>query len=423
MATLGFFAGLTTIVFYGAAGPILEEHLTLPGILHGLLLGSPHLSKAVLRIPFGAWVDEVGGKKPLLILLALTIVGTGGLVVTLFLTYPEDFDMSLYPLLVLFGFLAGAGGATFSVGITQTSYWYPSNKQGFALGAFAGVGNIGPGMVVYVLPVLIGIWGLTMAYSTWLVFLIVVTVVYALFAVDPYFFQLRKKGKDDAEARQTATELGQDIFPSGGTWDSLRTSASNRRTWILVFLYTVSFGGGFTSLSAWFPTYWDLFHELTLANAGLLAGVFIVYGSLIRVPAGSVSDRFGGENVTIVSFGIMAVGGAIMTSATGFWPAIVGMMVLGTGMGIANAAVFELVPKFVPEAVGGASGWISGIGGAGTLVILPALGLFVDVYGEIGYAWGFSLFVALSVICVGVAVALKLFVPEPEASADDTALH
>lgn len=423
LSTLGFFAGLTTIVFYGAAGPVFEEHLALSGILHGLLLGSPHLSKAILRVPFGAWVDEVGGKKPLLILMASTIVGTGGLVITLFLTYPESFDMSLYPLLVFFGFLAGAGGATFSVGITQTSYWYPSNKQGFALGAFAGIGNIGPGMVVYVLPVLVGVWGLTMAYSTWFVFLIVVTAVYAVFAVDPYFFQLRKKGKDDDEAEQIADELGQDIFPSGGTWDSLRTSASNKRTWILVFLYTVSFGGGFTSLSAWFPTYWDLFHELTLANAGLLAGIFIVYGSLIRVPGGSISDRFGGENVAIVSFGIMAIGGAIMTVATGFWPAILGMMVLGTGMGIANAAVFELVPKFVPEAVGGASGWISGIGGGGTLVILPALGLFVDVFGEIGYARGFSLFAALSVICVGVAVALKVFVPEPEGSADESALH
>lgn len=423
LSTLVFFAGLTTIVFYGAAGPVFEEHLTLSGILHGLLLGSPHLSKAILRIPFGAWVDEVGGKKPLLILMASTIMGTGGLVLMLFLTYPENFDMKLYPLLVFFGFLAGAGGATFSAGITQTSYWYPSDKQGFALGAFAGIGNIGPGMVVYVLPVLIGIWGLTMAYSTWLVFLIVVTAVYAVFAADPYYFQLLKKGKSDDEAQQIADELGQDIFPSGGTWDSLRTSAVNKRTWILVFLYTVSFGGGFTSLSAWFPTYWDLFHELPLTQAGLLAGIFIVYGSLIRVPGGSLSDRFGGENVAIMSFGIMAVGGGIMTVVSGFWLAFVGMMVLGSGMGIANAAVFELVPKFVPEAVGGASGWISGIGGGGTLVILPALGLFVDVFGEIGYARGFSLFVVLSLICVGLTVVLKVWVPDVEESPAESALH
>lgn len=423
LSTLIFYAGLTTIVFYGAAGPVLEEHLALAGVLHGLLLSSPHLSKAILRIPFGAWVDEVGGKKPLLILMVSTLIGTAGLVITLFLTYPENFTMDLYPLLVFFGFLAGAGGATFSAGITQTSYWYPSDRQGFALGAFAGVGNIGPGMIVYVLPVLIGLWGLTAAYSAWFVFLLVVTAIYAVYAVDPYYFQLRKKGKNPDEAQEIANKFGQDIFPSGGTWESLRASARNRRTWILVFLYTVSFGGGFTSLSAWFPTYWKQFHELTLATAGLLAGLFIVYGSLIRVPAGSVSDRFGGENVAIVSFGIMALGGVIMTFVSGFWLAILGMMVLGTGMGIANAAVFELVPKFVPEAVGGASGWISGIGGGGTLVILPLMGLFVDLYGEVGYARGFAVFIALSLLCVVVAAALKWVVPEPDESADEAALH
>jgi NNP family nitrate/nitrite transporter-like MFS transporter len=157
--------------------------------------------------------------------------------------------------------------------------------------------------------------------------------------------QLRKQGNDPEKSRQIADDLGQDIFPSGNAWESLKTSARNRRTWILVFLYTVSFGGGFTSLSAWFPTYWEQFHELSLATAGLLAGVFIAYGSLIRVPAGSISDRFGGEIVAIVSFAIMALGSVIMTFATGFWPAIAGMMVLGTGMGIANAAVFEPVRR------------------------------------------------------------------------------
>lgn len=423
MATVGFFAGLTTIVFYGAAGPVLEEHLALSGIFHGLLLASPHLSKAVLRIPFGAWVDDVGGKKPMLILLGSTIVGTGGLVVLLYLTYPHDFTMDLYPLLLLFGLLAGAGGATFSVGITQTSYWYPADEQGFAMGAFAGAGNIGPGVVVYALPVLIGIWGLTGAYAAWLVFVLVVTAIYAIYAVDPYYFQLLQQGESPDDAERIADGLGQDLFPSGGTWDSLRKSASIRRTWVLVFLYTVSFGGGFTSLSAWFPTYWGLFHGLNLATAGLLAGVFIVYGSLIRIPGGSLSDRFGGDNVAIVSFAIMAAGAVVMTIASGFWPAVLGMLVLGTGMGVANAAVFELVPKFVPEAVGGASGWISGIGGAGTLIILPVMGLFVDVYGKIGYARGFAVFVGLSLACVAVATALKLFVSEADGVGDENVIH
>ena len=147
MATLGFCAGLTSIVFYGVAGPAFKESLGLSGAMLGLLLSSPHLSKALLRIPFGAWVDEAGGRKPFLILLWLTTIGMAGLVSLLVLYYPADFDERLFPFLLFFGFLGGAGGATFSVGIPQTSYWFPARRQGYALGVYAGAGNIGPGVL------------------------------------------------------------------------------------------------------------------------------------------------------------------------------------------------------------------------------------------------------------------------------------
>lgn len=423
MATLAFFAGLTTIVFYGVAGPTFQEALGISGALLGLLLSSPHISKVLLRVPFGAWVDDIGARTPFLILFALTIVGIAGLVVTLVLFYPDDFGAHLYLPLLLFGILAGAGGATFSVGIAQTSYWYPEDRQGFAMGAFAGAGNIGPGVMNYLAPVLIGVGGLTLAYSVWLGFMVLVAGLYFLFGANPYYFQLLKSGIDEEEAKGIAEEMGQEVFPSGGTWDSLRESSLNRWTWVLVFLYTVSYGGGFTALSTWYPTYWNLFHDMSLSMAGLLAGIFVVYGSLIRIPGGSLSDRFGGENVATVSFAIMVIGGAIITVSQTVLPAFVGMMVLGTGMGVANAAIFELVPKYVPDAVGGASGWIGGIGGAGTLIVLPLLGVFVDVYGEIGYAWGFVVFVVLSALCAGTTVGLKYVGPESAGAADEVAMH
>jgi MFS transporter, NNP family, nitrate/nitrite transporter len=192
---------------------------------------------------------------------------------------------------------------------------------------------------------------------------------------------------------------------------------------VLVFLYTVSYGGGFTALTTWFPTYWNLFHDMNLSMAGLFAGVFVVYGSLIRIPGGSLSDRLGGENVAAVSFAVMVVGAGIMTTSEILIPAFIGMMVLGTGMGVANAAVFELVPKYVPDAVGGASGWIGGIGGAGTLIVLPILGVFVDLYGEVGYARGFVVIVGLSAICVAVSILLKYFGPDPAEEVDESAMH
>ena len=423
MATLGFYAGLTSIVFYGVAGPAFKESLGLSGVMLGLLLSSPHLSKALLRIPFGAWVDEAGGRKPFLILLGLTVAGMAGLVSLLFLYYPTAFDDRLFLLLLCFGFMGGAGGATFSVGIPQTSYWFPARRQGYALGVYAGAGNIGPGVFNYAIPLLIGFWGLTGAYFAWLIFLVVATAVYALYAVDAYYFQLTKKGIGREEAKDISKRLGQDVFPSGSTWESLKDSAANYRTWVLVFLYVVSFGGGFTALTAWFPTYWALFHGMSLLTAGFIAAVFTVYGSLIRIPGGSLSDRYGGENIAMVSFLVMLLGGAIMAESTSVLPAFLGMMVLGTGMGVANAAVFELVPLYVPDSVGGASGWIGGIGGAGTLVIIPALGTFVDVYGQIGYARGFIVFVVLSGIGAAVSYALKKSAPAARHVSADTPVH
>ncbi len=105
----------------------------------------------------------------------------------------------------------------------------------------------------------------------------------------------------------------------------------------------------------------------------------------------------------------MALGALVLAASAGFYPAFAGMMLLGTGMGVANAAVFQLAPTYVPDAVGGASGWIGGIGGAGTLIIIPVLGAFVDYYGHPGYAWGFIVFVILSLVCVGITFGLKVF--------------
>lgn len=67
-------------------------------------------------------------------------------------------------------------------------------------------------------------------------------------------------------------------------------------------------------------------------------------------------------------------------------------------MGLNNAAVFKIVPKVVPKAIGGAAGWVGGLGALGGFVIPPILGRIVDISGKSGYYLGFVVFVIMSIL-------------------------
>ncbi len=406
-ATLGFFVGFAAVSLYGPTAKEFRDVMGLSGAMMGLLVAIPQLTGSLLRIPFGAWVDKVGGKKPLLTLLTLSVIGMAGLSVILFTYYPDNLTLKMYPLILFFGALSGCGVATFSVGIPQTSYWFPQKRQGWALGTYAGLGNTAPGFFTLLIPFALAALGLPGAYATWFLFLLAGTVVYAIIAHDAYFFQLIKNGRKREEAIEIANDLGQELFPSGTLVDALKISAKIGRTWALVALYFTSFGG-FLALTTWFPTYWRLFHGFDIRMAGILGGVgFSLLASFIRVYGGHVSDRIGGEKTAIMSFSLVLIGSAILMVSTGFAPALIGELFIGAGMGIANAAVFKLVAKYVPEAVGGASGWVGGLGAFGGFIVPPILGLFVDKFGELGYARGFVVYIVLALMSILISVVLK----------------
>lgn len=51
----------------------------------------------------------------------------------------------------------------------------------------------------------------------------------------------------------------------------------------------------------------------------------------------------------------MLAGALLLTFVQDFSHALVGELLIALGMGVGNAAVFKMVPKYVPEAVGGAA--------------------------------------------------------------------
>ncbi|ELZ30560.1 major facilitator superfamily protein [Halosimplex carlsbadense 2-9-1] len=405
-ATLGFFVGFAGVVLYGPVATEFESAMGLSGLALGLLVGAPQLTGSLLRIPFGAWVDEVGPRKPFLVLLSLSILGMAGLSALLVTAYPEGLTMELYPLVFLCGALSGCGIAVFSVGTTQTSYWYPKDRQGTVLAVYAGLGNSSPGLFTLLLPVALSALGLTTSYLVWFAFLVLGTVAYAVLAVDPPSFQLREQGIDTEEARQRAEAYGQELFPGGDAFASVRDAAAIPRTWGLVALFFTSFGG-FLALTVWLPSYWTAIHGLGVQGAGALTAIaFTLPAAVLRVPGGYLSDRIGGEVTAVGSFVVVGIAALGLVVTRTYGTALGATVCLAVGIGVANAAVFQLVPKYVPEAVGGASGLVGGLGAFGGFVVPPVLGLFVDSFGESGYASGFVVFVALALVSVALSERL-----------------
>ena len=405
---LAFFAGFAGVSAFGPIVGKLKKSMALDPLLIGLLAASPALTGSLLRIPFGAIVDRIGGKKPILILLSLAAAGVGG-ITALFAAFAPP-QASQYPLFLLFGVLCGCGIATFSVGIPTVSYWYPQRKQGTALALYAGLGNMAPGLFALILPLLVERLGFTPSYVLWFALLAVLTILFSLFMKDAPYFQYREMGIEiDKEA--LAVVCGEELFPSGTAVASLKKAAADRRTWILTALYFVSFGG-FIALTVWLPTFWAERFQTGLVLAGSLTALYSLSTSLLRVCGGLVSDGVGGERTVLASFMITALASLLMLVAESMSVAITAELLLALGMGFANAAVFKLVPKYTPQTVGGSAGIVGGLGAFGGFVIPPVMGLFVTWLGSRGYGLGFSVFLGLALCSIGLVALMNRRVSE-----------
>jgi NNP family nitrate/nitrite transporter-like MFS transporter len=230
--------------------------------------------------------------------------------------------------------------------------------------------------------------------------------VYYFIGRNAPYFQYREQGMATEEAKAAARQAGQEMFPTGKLKDSLFISARIWKTWVLVAIYFTSFGC-FLALTSWLPTYWKSYFATSTILAGALTALYSVLTSLIRVVGGGFTDRLGGENVALMSLTTMLGGAILMSISHNQALSILAEILMALGMGVTNAAVFKIVPQEVPQAVGGASGWVGGIGAFGGFVVPPVLGAIVRSQGDVGYASGFIVLVVLALLSLGLAYLLK----------------
>src|SRR5205085_8013650 len=129
--SVAFALGFAVWGMFSALSPFLIKWYAFSATQVLVLASMEPFFAAAVSIPLGIWTDKFGGRRVFtLLLMSLAIILFCGL-----------FAQGYSSFLVL-GSLLGLGGASFVVGNAHVSSWYPTSKQGTALGIFA-MGNIG----------------------------------------------------------------------------------------------------------------------------------------------------------------------------------------------------------------------------------------------------------------------------------------
>ncbi len=366
-AWLHFEVSFMVWLLLGAMGVSIADSLALTATETGVLLATPLLSGALLRVPVGIASDRVGAKRVGVLILLGELGG---------LLWGWWGGSTLGGLLVV-GLLLGVAGASFAVALPIAGRAYPPAAQGFALGVAASA-NSGIVLAMWVAPRVAASAGWQAALG-WMVIPVVLTL--ALFVVCV---------GSDGPAKTSRPSRWSDV------WAELAEEPSWR--WLCA-LYAVTFGG-FVGLSSVLPV---LFHEqygLSMVAAGSLTALCGLTGTLLRPVGGMVADRVGSLRV----LPLVLAGLAGLLSGLAALPSVslAGLLAWGSvgAMGFGNGVVFRLVADRFPARIGLASGVVGAAGAAGGMVLPLCVGGLKDLTGGYGLAlW----------LCAGLSCLMALW--------------
>jgi len=336
------------------------------------LVSLPLLGGAVLRVLAGWSADRFGARSTALVILVaeLLVLCWGWLGVT---GYGDA---------LVFSVCLGVAGASFSVTLPIASRAYPPSAQGFVLGLVAS-GNIGTVLIFFLAPRWAGAtdWHQVCGIMAGVVAATLLVFVVAVPTTAP------------VSALQAVT-----------WWHNAAQLIRRRSAYWLCFLYAVTFGG-FVGLCSLLPLLLHEVYRVDAIQAGALAALCGLMGSLIRPVGGYVADRQGGLRTLYYVLPVIA-GAVVAVISPSRTMAVVMMVVATAAMGFGNGVVFQLVAGWFPADIGLASGVVGAAGAVGGF-LLPIL--ISTVKGFSGsYELGLWLFAGFTVCSWGtVMVALR----------------
>src|ERR1039457_1857692 len=161
-------------VMLGPLGGQIARDLGLSAAQKGLMVATPVLAGALLRIVAGILVDHLKPKKAGLIGQVIVLAGLG---------WAQLSGITSYQQILVLGVFLGMAGASFAVALPLASRWYPPEHQGTALG-IAGAGNSGTAFAALFAPSLAIVFGWQNVFGLCLIPLGVAFIVYLVFAKD-----------------------------------------------------------------------------------------------------------------------------------------------------------------------------------------------------------------------------------------------
>src|SRR3569832_38276 len=397
MSTIAFTVCFAVWTIFAIIGVQIKQQLNLNATEFGLLVGPPILTGSLIRLALGIWTDQYGGR------VVYTVTMLAAAVATYLLAYAHT-----YPQVLIAALGVGIAGGSFAVGIAYVSRWYPTEKQGTALGIF-GAGNVGAAVTKFVAPFVLVAYGRQVSAQVWAAGIAIMAVVFWFTTTDdPVLRARRARGEKPTSA-----------------WLEL-APLKNIQVWRFSLYYFFVFGA-FVALSLWLPRYLISVYNVPITTAGMIAAAFSFPASVFRAYGGHLSDRYGARRVMYWTF-MVAVAATFVLSyppaeytihgikgpisfhmEMGMVPFTVTVFVLGFFMALGKAAVYKHIPVYYPKNVGSIGGLVGMLGGLGGFVLPIAFGALLDLTG----VWT-SCFMLLFVLVTGALIWMHLAIRNME---------
>ena len=309
------------------------------------LTALPALCGATLRIFYAFAVPVIGGRRFTTLATASLLLPAVGIGLAV-----QD-PSTPFEWMVVLALLCGLGGGNFASSMANISYFFPSARQGYALGLNAGLGHLGVAGMQLLVPLAISasVFGIfdgppqsTAQGPMWLQNAGFIWVPLILASTAAAWF-----GMDDLADRHAGMAEQAVVF-------------TRRHNWLMCWLYLGTFGS-FIGFSASLPMLAQ--SQYQRADAMHLVWLGPLIGAVLRPLGGWMADRWGGARVTFWVFVLMALAALFAllclptasvsgseVSSNGYTGFLAAFGLLFAASGIGNGSTFRMISSlFVAE--------------------------------------------------------------------------